>query len=111
LTPRPRCGRSNVYPREIEDCRRDHPAVGDVAVIGVPEPNWGEAVLAVLVLLPGHDDIEESYLVHFVKDRLGPVQAPKRVEVVDAIPLSPLGKPDEKALRARYSTDPTRLVN
>ncbi len=103
-------GGFNVYPREVEDVISTHPAVSAVAVIGVPDDKWGESVKAVVVLRPGHElDAEE--LIALVKEHKGAVQAPKSVEVVDAIPLSALGKPDKKALRARYWEAAGRLVN
>lgn len=94
-------GGFNVYPREIEDILSEHPAVSQVAVIGVPHPKWGEAVHAVIVLRAGQNaDVDE--LTTLVAARKGAYQAPKTVEFVDAIPQTPVGKPDKKALRAKY---------
>jgi len=97
-------GGFNVFPREIEDVIATHPAVAQVAVIGIPEEKWGEAVKAVVVLRQGaaasHD--LELELIEKVKVAKGSVQAPKSVEFVDAIPLTGLAKPDKKALRAKY---------
>ncbi|WP_063045175.1 AMP-binding protein [Nocardia pseudovaccinii] len=104
-------GGFNIYPREIEDCLGVHPAVGEVAVIGIPDERWGEAVKAVVVRRPDHDGVTENSLIDFVKDRLGSLHAPKSLDFVDTIPLSPLGKPDKKALRARHWGDRSRLVN
>jgi fatty-acyl-CoA synthase len=95
-------GGFNVYPREIEDIVGQHPAVSQVAVIGVPHPKWGEAVKALVVLRPGHTAKAEE-LISMVAERKGSFQAPKNVEFIDAIPQTPLGKPDKKALRAKYS--------
>ena len=94
-------GGFNVYAREVEDVLVEHPFVQQAAVIGVPDPKWGEAVKAVVVLAPGKT-VDPAELITLVRDRKGAVQAPKTVEFVDAIPLSSVGKPDKKALRLRY---------
>jgi fatty-acyl-CoA synthase len=106
-------GGFNVFPREVEDVIAAHPAVAQVAVIGVPEEKWGEAVKAVVVLRQGHaaSDALAYELMDLVKDKKGSVQAPKSVDFVDSIPLSALAKPDKKALRARYWGDRARQVN
>ena len=106
-------GGFNVFPREIEDVISAHPAVAQVAVVGVPDARWGEAVKALIVLRPGQepsDDLEEA-IKAAVKDAKGSVQSPKSVDFVDSIPLSPLGKPDKKALRKRFWDDRERAVN
>lgn len=98
-------GGFNVYPREIEDVLGAHPLVSNCAVVGVPDERWGEAVKAVVVLRPGAAPCADE-LIALVRERKGPVQAPKSVEFVDAIPMTAVGKPDKKALRARYSPPP-----
>jgi fatty-acyl-CoA synthase len=103
-------GGFNVYPREVEDVISTHPAVSAVAVIGVPDERWGESVKAVVVRRPGAS-VEAEELISLVKDAKGSVQAPKSVDFIDAIPLSALGKPDKKALRAQYWGDGNRQVN
>jgi len=103
-------GGFNVYPREVEDVISSHPAVSAVAVIGVPDERWGESVKAVVVLRPG-ETVNPDDIIAMVKDAKGSVQAPKSVDFVDAIPLSALGKPDKKALRALYWGDAQRQVN
>jgi fatty-acyl-CoA synthase len=92
-------GGFNVYPREIEDIMGEHAAVSQVAVIGVPHEKWGEAVKAFVVLKPGME-ASEADLVAPVAERKGSFQAPKVVEFIEAIPQTPVGKPDKKALRA-----------
>ena len=97
-------GGFNVFPREVEDVLATHEAVGQVVVIGVPDEKWGEAVKAVVVLKPGFeagDELARS-MQALVKEAKGSVQAPKSVDFVDAIPLTPVGKPDKKAVRAQY---------
>ena len=106
-------GGFNVFPREIEDVIAAHPAVAQVAVVGVPDERWGEAVKALVVLRPGEEGSETlaADLKTRVKDAKGSVQAPKSVDFVPSIPLSPLGKPDKKAIRQRYWGDRDRAVN
>jgi len=94
-------GGFNIYPREIEIILAEHPAVAEVAVIGVPHEKWGEAVKAVVVLKPGMSASEEE-LCGPVATRKGNYQAPKSVDFVEAIPQTPVGKPDKKALRALF---------
>jgi fatty-acyl-CoA synthase len=97
-------GGFNVFPREVEDVVALHPAVAQVGVIGTPHEKFGEAVTAVVVLRDGAsltpDVVEEIQAM--VKERKGSVQVPKQVVPVDALPLTGLGKPDKKALRARF---------
>lgn len=92
-------GGFNVFPREVEDVIAAHPSVAQVAVIGVPHPSWGEAVTACVVLREGAE-IDTDDLVAMVREAKGPVHAPKSIEIVDALPVTPLGKLDKKQLRA-----------
>ncbi|MDO6414469.1 AMP-binding protein [Sphingomonas sp. BIUV-7] len=96
-------GGFNVFAREVEDALTEFPGVRAAAVIGVPDPKWGEAVKAVVVLEAGAT-VDPVALIASVREKKGAVQAPKTVEFIDALPLSPLGKPDKKALRARFAT-------
>jgi fatty-acyl-CoA synthase len=97
-------GGFNVFPREVEDVVAEHPAVAQVGVIGVPHEKFGEAVTAIVVLRDGHELTDEvvAEIQDMVKERKGSVQAPKQVIATDALPLTGLGKPDKKALRAQY---------
>jgi fatty-acyl-CoA synthase len=97
-------GGFNVFPREVEDVVAEHPAVAQVGVIGTPDEKWGEAVTAVVVLREGRqltDDVVTE-IKDAVKQRKGSVHAPKQVIATDALPLTPLGKPDKKALRRQF---------
>ena len=103
-------GGFNVFPREIEDVLISHPDVAMAAVIGIPDERWGEAVTALVVGRPGtHPDPRE--LIELVRERKGPVYAPKSLEIVDALPLTGIGKADRKAIRARYWQDLDRQVH
>ena len=94
-------GGFNVYPREVEDVLTSDPRVASAAVIGIPDAKWGEAVMAVVVPRPGAE-IDAESLSKLVKERKGAQHAPKRVEIVDKLPLTALGKIDKKALRAPH---------
>ncbi|MEE4660782.1 MAG: AMP-binding protein [Halieaceae bacterium] len=100
-------GGFNVFPREVEDVISRHEAVAQVVVIGVPDERWGEAVKAVIVLKPGLEpsDALSDDITQRVKQAKGSVQAPKSIDYVEAIPLTAVGKPDKKAVRAQYWGD------
>ncbi len=102
-------GGFNVYPREIEDVLASHPCVSQAAVVGVPDDKWGESVLALVVRRSGQT-AEEAELIALVKSRKGSLHAPKRIEFVDALPQTPLGKVDKKAIRSGYWANQTRRV-
>jgi fatty-acyl-CoA synthase len=103
-------GGFNVFPREVEDVIAMHEGVAAVAVVGIPDEKWGEAVTAIVV--PREDVVlDVAELIALVKDKKGPHYAPKSVEVVASIPMSPLGKPDKKALRSRYWDASDRFVH
>jgi fatty-acyl-CoA synthase len=103
-------GGFNVYPKEVEDVLTGDPDVAAAAVIGIPDDRWGEAVTAVVVARPGAE-LDTTRLIALVKAKKGAHQAPKTVEVVDSLPLTPVGKVDKKALRARYWSGETRAVH
>jgi fatty-acyl-CoA synthase len=94
-------GGFNVYPKEVEDALALHPAVACSAVIGVPDPVWGEMVTAIVVLREGHE-AEKADLAAFVKAKKGSDYAPKRIEFVDEIPVTALGKFDKEALKRQF---------
>lgn len=104
-------GGYNIYPREIEDVLAAHPGVAQVAVIGIPDPRWGESLKAVVVRRAAADDLSADELIQFVRQEKGAHCAPKSVDFVDTIPLSPLGKIDKKALRSMYWGEQGRLVH
>lgn len=102
-------GGVNVYPREIEDVLVTHPSVADVAVLGVPDPEFGEQVKAVVVPespAAGADPALADELIAFCRERLAGFKCPRSVDLVDALPRSDAGKVRLQELRDRYR--PTR---
>lgn len=102
-------GGENVYPREVEDVLFEHPAVADVAVIGVPHDTWGEAVKAVVVLREGAAATEDE-LIDFCRDKIGGFKRPRSVDFIAEMPRNPSGKVLKKELREPYWAGHTRRV-
>jgi fatty-acyl-CoA synthase len=102
-------GGFNVYPREVEDVLASHPGVRAAVVIGVPDEKWGEAVKAYVVAAEPAPSAQQ--LKDHVKAVKGAVYAPKAVEFLECLPLTALGKPDRKSLRARHWGGQARQVN
>ncbi|QSE89856.1 long-chain-fatty-acid--CoA ligase [Rhodococcus pseudokoreensis] len=94
-------GGENVYSAEVEKVVHTHPAVASCAVIGVPDEVWGERVHCVVVLEPRHTLTAED-LRDFVGERIARYKAPRTVSIVDAMPLSPVGKILKRKLRDEY---------
>jgi acyl-CoA synthetase (AMP-forming)/AMP-acid ligase II len=92
-------GGYNVYPREVEEALLTHPAVAAAAVVGAPDETWVEAVTAFVTLRPGVQPPVAEELRGAVRARLAGYKVPKEVHVVDALPLSPVGKVLRRALR------------
>lgn len=101
-------GGMNVYTTTVEDALDEHPNVKQVAVIGIPDSDWGEAVHAVVV---PDGDVDEETLRAFADERLAAYEKPKRFEFVDSIPETPYGKPDKTVLRAPYWDDEGRQIS
>ncbi len=95
-------GGENVYPAEVEAAIFPHPAVAEVAVVGLPDPRWGEAVTAVIVCQPG-DAVSEADIIAWARARIAGYKTPKAVYFVDALPRNPSGKILRRELRARFS--------
>ena len=98
-------GGVNIYPQEIEDVLIARPEVLDVAVVGIPDPEFGESVLAAVQLVPGADrgpGTVDALLAH-ARAHLAGFKVPRRVELVDELPRTPTGKLQKGKLRERYS--------
>jgi acyl-CoA synthetase (AMP-forming)/AMP-acid ligase II len=94
-------GAFNIYPAEIEKILTGHPAVQEVAVIGVPDEKWGEAVKAVVVLQPGAKATQKD-LLDYCKQSGAGFRTPKTIDFINEIPRNPYGKVDKKSLRQPY---------
>ena len=88
----------NIYPVDVENALGQHPAVHECAVFGIPDDKWGETVQAAVQLRPGAA-ADEAALIAFVRERLGPVQTPKRIHFHASLPRSPVGKVLKSAVR------------
>ena len=97
-------GGENVSSLEVEAAVLEHPNVARVAVVGVPDPKWGENVTAVIVLKPGMT-ATEAEIIAAVKDHLAGYKKPKRVFFIDEMPKTVSGKLVKKDLRERFRAD------
>jgi len=102
-------GGENVYPREVEDVLFEHPAVADVAVIGIPDEKWGETVKAIVVVKEG-ESLEADALLEFCKGRLAGYKRPRSVDFASELPRNPSGKVLKKDLREKYWAGHSRRV-
>ena len=103
-------GGENVYPAEVENAFMAHPAVADVAVIGVPDDKWGEVGKALVVAAEGAEPDPDEILT-FARQRLAGFKVPKSIEFVAALPRNPSGKVLKHELRAPYWEGRDRAVN
>jgi long-chain acyl-CoA synthetase len=97
-------GGVNIYPAEIDAVLLEHPAVGDAATIGVPDEDWGEAVLSVVEVQPGMvpSDMLAEELIAFCRLRLARYKSPRRIEFVETLPRQDNGKIYRRVLRDQY---------
>ncbi len=98
-------GGENVYPAEVENALNAHPAILEVAVIGVPDDRWGETPKAIVVLRPGQRADEEE-LIAFARERLARYKCPTSFEFAEALPRNASGKLLKPELRRIYKKDP-----
>ena len=103
-------GGENVYPAQVESAIYGHPAIAEVAVIGVPDETWGEAVKACIVAKPG-EEMDEASIIEWTRERLAGFKVPKSIDVIDVMPRNASGKILRKDLRAPYWEGRERQVN
>jgi len=103
-------GGENVSSIEVEDVLFSHPAVGEVAVIGVPSEKWGETIKALVVLAPG-EQADEAELIAWCKDKAAGYKAPTSIEFRDELARTATGKLQKFKLRQPYWDDQERQVN
>ena len=103
-------GGENVYPAEVENALYSHPAIADVAVIGVPDARWGEAVKACVVVKQGMS-VSEADLIAHARRLIAGYKCPKTVDFIPALPRNPSGKILRRELRAPYWVGKDRAVN
>jgi long-chain acyl-CoA synthetase len=105
-------GGVNIYPAEVEGVLSEHPAVGDVAVIGVPDAEWGEQVKAVVELVEGVPPSDElaSELIALCQERIGRYKCPRSVDFRDHLPRTDGGKLYKRLLRDEYWVSAERKV-
>jgi acyl-CoA synthetase (AMP-forming)/AMP-acid ligase II len=102
-------GGENIYSVQVEEAINQHPAVLEVAVFGVPDAEWGEAVKAVVVLKPEQTATEQE-IIDVAKKHLASYQKPRSVDFVTALPKAPTGKILKRELRKPYWADNDRSV-
>ena len=102
-------GGENIYPAEVEMLLSAHPAVAEVAVIGVPDAKWGETVKACVVVRAGAE-ASAAELIAYTRERLAHYKCPTSIDFVDALPRNPSGKVLKRVLREPYWSGRTRNI-
>jgi long-chain acyl-CoA synthetase len=93
-------GGFNVYPRDVEDALLEHPSIEAAGVVGRPDERNGEEVVAFVSLRPGAEE-DPGRLVEWARERIGGYEYPREIEIIEAVPLTGVGKVDRKVLRDR----------
>jgi fatty-acyl-CoA synthase len=96
----------NIYPVEVENALQLHPAVAEVAVYGVPDPHWGEAIRSAVVLEPGRTATPRDFMT-FLRGRIANFKIPTGYHIVESLPRNPTGKVLRRVLRDQQTADPT----
>ena len=103
-------GGENIYPAEVESALFGHPAVADVAVIGIPDDKWGESVKAIVVKKPGAE-VTPDQLIAFARERIAGYKVPRSIDFVETLPRTPTGKILKRELRKPYWAGQERQVH
>ncbi|MEG9861533.1 MAG: long-chain-fatty-acid--CoA ligase [Parvularculales bacterium] len=103
-------GGENIYPAEVENALFSHPSIADVAVVGVPDEKWGEAVKAFVVLKP-EESATEADIIEFARTHIAGYKIPKSIDFVEMLPRNPTGKVLRRELRAPYWEGHDRQVS
>lgn len=98
-------GGTNIYPREVEEALLTHPAIREVCVVGQPDEEWGESVVAFVVVEPG-SNVTQKQLDRHCLDSIARFKRPKHYHFVDALPKNSYGKVLKRELRERLGTTP-----
>lgn len=104
-------GGENVYPAEVENAIFGHPQVNEVAVIGIPDPKWGEAVKAVVSPKPDAGEVDTDSVIAWARERIAGFKVPKSVDVIPELPRNASGKILRRELREPYWDGQERGVN
>lgn len=102
-------GGENVYPTEVENVLVHHPSVVEVAVVGIPDEKYGEALLAVVVLAPDQS-LEPNEMIEFCRDKIAGYKIPRQLKITDALPRNASGKVLKKDIRAPYWESKERRI-
>ena len=98
-------GGENIGPAEIEDALLTHDAVSSACVVGVPDEEWGERIVAAITLRPGVDEVDVEHVRDWVRDRIGSLKTPEQIEIRDELPQTATGKILRRQVKSELSGD------